>query len=436
MKRIALLFLVWTLMIIPSVSADGIWYTSGQMEYWHLLDERAQMGAIYYTNGTEELYLSVWLDNYSQSLFWIFPVPADPRLVNISISKEFPSFGGVSYESYVKRKIKEGLTAVAMTNSYVLPFYTGLAGRPSKTEVYKVFHGSGIQLEVISANDTQSLEKYLSTLGFIIPKELETQLKYYQGNYSLVLYYVTNMTKAKKAYGNLFAVRVTFPTEKIYFPLRLTSVYGRVEIPIAIFIEGFVQPELYEGLNAKVDHMVQYTYEWGNPHITRKYTRIEIATQALHLKEDLWIKPEEPTRIRVIEILDSVSKPISVLLFLLIPVMLSLILGRIIFGRWGMNFAVLGTFSYLGVTSFMLAVLYTLIFKKKIENWIGGFLAITMGLLLMTGHLNALIPVALFSLIAPLVGIVNLILNRRVGFFSLTFFILHFSVILCFVVRF
>ncbi|GAB6101516.1 hypothetical protein JCM16138_07390 [Thermococcus atlanticus] len=431
----ALLFLVWTLMLTPSVSADGIWYTSGQMEYWHLLNERAQMGAIYYIDGTEELYLSVWLDNYSQSLFWIFPVPSDPGLVNVSISKEFPSFGGVSYGSYVKRKIKDEMAALAMTNSYVLPFYMGPAGRPSTTEVYKVFHGRGIRLEVISAGDIRSLEKYLSSLNFVLPEELETQLEYYlKGNYSLVLYYVTNMTEAKEAYGDLFAVKVVFPTEKIYFPLKLTSVYGAVEIPVVVFIEGFVQPELYEGLKdkAKVDYMVQYTYEWGNPRITRKYTRIEITAQALHFREDLWIKPEEPAGIRLIEVLDRASKPISVLLFLIIPVMLSLLLGRIIFGKWDMNFAMLGTFSYLGVTSFMLAVLYTLIFRKKIENWIGGFLAVVMGLLLMTGYLNVLIPVALFSLIAPLVGIVNLILNRRAGLFSLTFFILHFGLVLCF----
>ncbi len=151
---------------------------------------------------------------------------------------------------------------------------------------------------------------------------------------------------------------VSFPSEKIYYPLRPTAAYGEKAIWTTIYVLGYAQPELFAGIqNAEIDYYFQRelhapagledffagrTYEatkyrpfWrGNEteglavHDVA-YTRIHMMPRSEDLTQDLWIRPVRPLVARLFEI----PVPLFLLIVFLIPFLLSSCLASLLAGK-------------------------------------------------------------------------------------------------------
>lgn len=100
-------------------------------------------------------------------------------------------------------------------------------------------------------------------------------------------------------------VSITFPTNKIFFPLKLTSVYGDKVIPIDVRIIGYVKPDLPDNIKNSsnityyTNNNIGYTAETKNffgENIPSNYTKININGQAKYLQEDLQISSFPPLK--------------------------------------------------------------------------------------------------------------------------------------------
>ena len=173
-----------------------------------------------------------------------------------------------------------------------------------------------------------------------IKKEFKGYLKYsMDSKYSIGLY-------------------ITFPTDKIYFPLKLTSVYENLEIPILICVMGYITPELYPEIKdtalAGISHyteteerQVNYFFEEnyyvpkelssffnGQTEIENfKYTVIKIDKPSKYLTEDLWMKNSVPFSIALADFISKYSLILGIILFIFISCLASLFSGMIIFRK-------------------------------------------------------------------------------------------------------
>lgn len=100
---------------------------------------------------------------------------------------------------------------------------------------------------------------------------------------------------------------ITFPTDKIYYPLIPTSMYGSKKIPIRLYVLDYVEPELYDEIKSyvKISYYLQssistYNLEdfFGNMNTQNvKYTKIEMSVPSKYFVEDLWMKKSMPARV-------------------------------------------------------------------------------------------------------------------------------------------
>lgn len=98
-------------------------------------------------------------------------------------------------------------------------------------------------------------------------------------------------------------VSITFPTDKIFFPLKPTSVYGDKVIPIDVRIMGYVKPDLPDNIknNSSITYYTNnkagYTAETKNffgEKVPDNYTKININQPAKYLQDDLRISNFPP----------------------------------------------------------------------------------------------------------------------------------------------
>jgi len=63
-------------------------------------------------------------------------------------------------------------------------------------------------------------------------------------------------------------VSITFPTDKIYFPLKPTSVYGSQKVPIVIYVMGHVTPDIYPEIekDTQVNYFV-HSWDYDVPNL-------------------------------------------------------------------------------------------------------------------------------------------------------------------------
>ncbi|MFA5162581.1 MAG: hypothetical protein WC421_10085 [Elusimicrobiales bacterium] len=101
------------------------------------------------------------------------------------------------------------------------------------------------------------------------------------------------------------AVSVTFPTDKLYYPLKLTSVYGSAVVPATIKIRGFVTPDVFKDIGPyiKTQYFIadDYRFEYAKPipHKQGMYTKINLSAPGTSLTDDLWIEDKMPGNLRI-----------------------------------------------------------------------------------------------------------------------------------------
>ncbi|MEM0475868.1 MAG: hypothetical protein QW343_03675 [Candidatus Norongarragalinales archaeon] len=173
----------------------------------------------------------------------------------------------------------------------------------------------GLTTEVVTARNENALADYVASKGLTLPSEAKNALSGYFGKeYSFVIAWISDVEKFKSAYSRSLrdqplGVFVSFPTEKLFFPLKPTSVYGETLIPIALYVTGHVTPALSEEIKGatRTSYFVQNNYAipdsleefFGKRGVLRDfaYTKIEIHAPASELVEDLWVNASSPPKI-------------------------------------------------------------------------------------------------------------------------------------------
>jgi hypothetical protein len=167
---------------------------------------------------------------------------------------------------------------------------------------------------------------------------------------------------------------VAFPTRRAYFPLRPTSVYGKAEVPIDLYVIGHRLPTTYRKADpveatAYVSYFMQRDYQVpaalrtffnGKDYIKRlDYTHIEIRTQSNRLKRDLWFGLAPPLDVALARLLNDFQLVWVPLIFVLCSCAASLIAWAITLKRFRFRFlrqAGFGLWNCLGIVGILVAV--------------------------------------------------------------------------------
>ncbi|MCW4011685.1 MAG: hypothetical protein NWF07_01695, partial [Candidatus Bathyarchaeota archaeon] len=308
-----LMFLLLVSPCIP-VSADGM-----------LLKEKADIGENTYVREEsqtcyikptlfgQEMLLTVNLASSMEDALWIFPVPASPRNIKIGITDEAPSLQGVNVQESAASIF--GFTEQMLKFSQLYPLLSlrirgghsysmGLLlkeydnmGASESVSITQSISKYGLTTELIKAEDTESLDGYLQSHGGGLSDDNRELFEdYIHRGYSFVVSFPSESESEQRQ----VSISINFPTRKLFFPLKLTSVYGADLIPINIVVRGYVTPKLYTALQSRTstDYYCRGICEWENStELGVKYTSITIVSEASNYIEDLWMERTTPVRL-------------------------------------------------------------------------------------------------------------------------------------------
>ncbi|MCX6658379.1 MAG: hypothetical protein NTY62_06820, partial [Euryarchaeota archaeon] len=275
--------LAWVVAIIVTLPAlaipsagDGMVsvHVPDAYERWGLAKEHTQFGLVNLENGVEQMIVAINVDAYQLRLgdraVWLFPVPSAPQNVSIEMLPEVPSFQGERLSKMVEDSLGTDLLMVCSSQIYplvfVLPFLAGTGVTYSllpKTglgdngvgdngvDVYEHIEKFGMTTEVIGTESNTSLDAYLQGKDLSLPAITAPAIETYIGeDFSFILSWISdteqffgNNTPLRGDDGSLYyslGVWISFPSEKLFYPLRLTSVYGEDAPPMLLQVVGFV----------------------------------------------------------------------------------------------------------------------------------------------------------------------------------------------------
>ena len=412
MKKFFLITLIFLIILSTNALADGMFFVLDKSDNWNLFDENKQFSVIDYSDGVQKMIITLNLvgESNANRAVWIFPIPAKPDEININFVEGFPEFRDDTdieeYSKYVMGKVFETMWS---TQIYPVPILSLLRlnglikGAHQLAHVHKSISYMGLNAELVSADDGASLWNYLSQKGLTLNEKEKSLVDEYVGKgYSFVvswisgedfrnyLNYVNSMQRSahdEQRRGDfdisehVMAISITFPTKKIYYPLKLTSIYGNKRIPIVIYVLDYVKPKLYFGIRqgAEVKYAGSAEFEISkgleeffndyNKHYYEDriivegvdYTKIKINTLSKHLTRDLWIEPSEPLKVRMIKLMNKPHSLFRVMLgltiFILCSCLASLFSAIVIFGKRSISkwrFALLGLSNFLTLIGFLI----------------------------------------------------------------------------------
>lgn len=398
---------------LSPVFADGMVIPGGYHPGWDFTSEKSQQAFINYIDGYEKLILSIDLERKSQDNLWIFPVPSDYRDVTIDVVTELPSLSGGELADQA-RDVAFGMEwSLLGTQIYPLFFYPFLGTSyytpggvvpltvPEKSTeslepdvtVRQELEKEGITTQVLTAKTADGLFSYFEEKGLNIKEDSIPILSKYIGkDYTFIASFLSSpsdvgsrpepLSSQEKEliypYPNIYSrgVFVSFPTEKLFYPLMLTSVYDTEIIPTDIRIVGLKSPEIFRDIKSHAE--VKYFREEYISYYNEKfygenssqainYTKISLKAPANLFTDDLWIKNQAPAK-TILPLL-VVKYPFLILIFafILLSAVSSMIIGLLVFkekrNRLGaLKLALFGLFNFFTLIAFALA---TVVWRSK-----------------------------------------------------------------------
>lgn len=372
----ALLFL-----LLPfAIFADGCLHIYDS-ETWHLSPEEMQYCFINHREGYQTMLLTIQLEGNleGEQGVWIFPVPAAPEKSTIGRVRHFPRLRGYDVVEQARTAIDDSFDLVRLTQLYPLLFYFNkgksaggdLTDREGVT-VYQSIEDSGMTTELISVSDPAALNRYVADKGLHLPDKSMAVLEEYIGkDYAFVITWISDLSrfgkenKHSRKNGTLPGVLIRFPSERIFFPLRPTSVYGSLKVPAMIYVLGHVTPELYTGIAESSEILYGRTREFlaaeelaplldgfeltptryqtpageetGYDLPSTPYTRLTLYPESRNLTADLWMDHTVPKQVTRAEALERLSLPIALGTLVLCSCLASLLSGLIFFRKSGLS---------------------------------------------------------------------------------------------------
>ena len=381
---IVLLLLLSFSLFIPLAFADGMIHVyDPDMTRWGLQREERQLAVINYDKGIEKMLIAVELGNLQgKKAVWIFAIPAKPESTEIDILEDFPRLNGVDLKTKRNQVFGDALTITAASQVYLAPLFLvtmqtlgssgqGLQGLDIDSKgvvVYESVQKAGLTSEVLTAKDGTAFYNYLIEQGFEIPKNSKELLDDYIGkDYSFVVSWVSGSQElaGERALG-LF---VSFPAEKIYFPLKPTSIYQNAQIPIVVYVIGHVAPKVFPSIqnSTSTQYFVQnyftpspeLSYFFGGAN-TRQlaYTKVKITASSSDLTEDLLFENSAPPELVFSKFVVQNSLGFTILLFIIISCIASALAGAIVFRSEKPS---LGKFALFGLANFLTLIGFSIL---------------------------------------------------------------------------
>jgi len=283
-----LIYLILIIIFVSSplfASADGGAIRILPDGDWTWADENSQNAFINHQNEIEKLIVVVDIDEQNSDTVWVIPIPGRQEEVEIDVVSGMPIFSGDEVMSKAK---------LALSDSVKTSFYISVAGQiwpfpfsiltlvslggarggggekgisGDLISVGKHIEKKGMVVEVITAKEGRALYNYLSNKGVKIEEGSISALNsYIEKDYVFVVSWLSP-SKEDRSNEKQRGIFITFPTQKIYYPLIPTSVYGEKEIPITIRVLGHVKPDIFSEIRsfAEVDYFTERTSQWLNP---------------------------------------------------------------------------------------------------------------------------------------------------------------------------
>ena len=415
MKKI--ICLITLIVLTPSfVLADGV--IIPPVDPHIPLDENAQLAAINYQDGLEKMIISVNFDmkDYDKAA-WVFPVPAEPDYVVIDIINNFPRFTGQDVIQKARSDVDGIIFATSLTQIYPLflfwPFYyvTGVSrmeavtapgaigGTVEGVTVYEHIEKEGISTDIVTSRTADALYRYLQRKGINAPiGSLPVFDDYIGRDYTFVVSYITKPEEVARGgypYRRQPGIFITFPTDRIYYPLMPTSVYGSKTVPVRLYIIGHVTPDIYSEINSytNTQYFIQtygskydFVNFYGNINVNdMKFTKVEINVPSKYFKEDLWIDQVSPPKVQYATgLYYSISKHpfiTGIILILAISAITGAVTGFIIFRNYE-KYALIGLTNVFTIIGLAIVMAFTKTrkleesLKKRIRKQ--GFAVITI----------------------------------------------------------
>jgi len=404
-----------------------------ERDRWEMLDEDQQLCAINYNQGIQNMILSVNTGEEitGEKAVWIFPVPAKPEKTVINIVKGFPELRGYDVESKAENSVSDIFDIIRVSQVYTMPLYllkvmikgkslgvmseaidglkeiNGIEG----VTVHESIEKSGLTTELVSTINSDAFSNYLASKDLDMPLEFKSILDEYIGEkYSFVVSWISDVEEFKlgqpegyiiglleyyyinrifervgqgkeineweikelkriRRPGNILSVFISFPTEKLYYPLKPTSVYGSKKVPATIYVMDYVKLELYSEIKAytEVNYFFRENFDvpeelvdfFGGSEIKDlKYTKITINPPSKYLTEDLWIERGVPFKVFLADFVSRFAFWIGLFFFVVCSCLASLLSGIVIFGfkrTSKIKFALFGLWNFLTLIGFWIA---------------------------------------------------------------------------------
>lgn len=286
--KLTLILSALILISVPfNVFADGFVVEPLPEGDWKWTEQDKQQAFINYEDGKEKLIVSVNMQRSKSEAVWVVPVPAKSAEIETDITSSTPAFFGDDIVSKAKSTISDASWTSyklgAAGQIWPLPFLAvetlslgeAREGDGAQQQVGDLIsieshiEKKGMVSEVITAKDSQALYNYLKEQGLDIePGAIPAIESYINKDYSFV---VSWMSSRKNFGGETRGIYISFPTQEIYYPLLLTSVYGDQEIPITIRVLDHVKPKVFSEIKpyTKVDYFTKITRTRGGAHQAR-----------------------------------------------------------------------------------------------------------------------------------------------------------------------
>lgn len=359
---------VLSLGVFAPALADGVAFKGGDLSALFPAEENEQIAAIHCEAGVQRMIIAINFDaEDNEQGLWMFPVPAKPETVQFDIQAKFPAFNGYDPRRRAGETIRHLATALRAWELLPLVVEGVLLfpslGRMGGIDIHAEVDKWGIHAEVLEADSAEALDQYLSSKGANVDAaQLLTIAPYLDGNHALIVTWITSLAEVRKAFpdagerahisrGRTPTLYVEFPTERAYFPLKPTSAYGSLEIPLRLYVAGFVEPSTNAtAVTAALDvEHLRRDERFSDPNLARwatgmpdsmvPYTRMMGTPAAADFTDDLWFDPVQPPGMAYADVILAIGqRRIGLLLLIVLLVGLSYvsggITGMLVLRRW------------------------------------------------------------------------------------------------------
>ena len=209
---------------------------------------------------------------------------------------------------------------------------------------------------------------------------------------------------------------ISFPSDKIYFPLLPTSAYGSKIIPITVYALGHVTPEFPAAIETYtrtkyyvqdrlyIEGLVNFFGDMNLEDV--KYTKIEIEAPSKLFAEDLWASEETPRKIEyasgMYSLIQNNFTLFSISLLFLTSALAGAAAGFIVFKDYK-KYAMLGLFNVFSIIGLAIALAFTR--TKKVDSKLKRMLK-EQGFMVISSDKRKLRFIVLFSVLFLLATII------------------------------